>query len=211
MRRSEIVLWTEELVKAYGRPRSPVDPSPLRAMYAQSDYSGMLSSIKKSMKLDMRLRIGYVKSGGPKNAPAWVSLPRPMPVYGSRAFRETQITVYIRERTIAHAPFEMLVAAMAHELAHVLLDATYHQLRRQEEAVDLTAMLFGYSRFFLTEQATLERLPRTDLVARAFKWAVGKELVTDDLTYSLHKCGYMSAEEIVFAQSLMQINTGPRV
>jgi hypothetical protein len=40
--------------------------------------------------------------------------------------------------------------AIAHELSHVVLDSIRHPLFREEKAVDLTAMLLGFRRLYLS-------------------------------------------------------------
>lgn len=204
MREKEIRAWIHELITKVGPPREPIDERPLRALYADSNFAGMLDHIRKSMRLDVGLRIGYVNSGGPAHAAAWVSLPAPMPQYGTREFKQSKFDVYIRKSVILQSPFEIVVALMAHELSHILLDAIHHPLRRQEAAVDLTAMILGYDRFFSVVYTIAEEVPRADILARVYKWFVGRELTDIEVSYQMHTSGYMSAEEIGFAQSLIR-------
>jgi hypothetical protein len=63
---------------------------------------------------------------------------------------------------------------MAHELSHILLDSLGHIARRQEEAVDLTAILFGYGPYFINR--------------------------TEEFT---ELSGYLSEEEIMFARAAL--------
>lgn len=205
MRHQEIRSWTKQIIESFGKPKRDIDERPLRAFYEQANYGAMLTHIRDSMQLDVRLRIGYVESGGRKDSIAWVILPSPMPPFGSKELKETRITVYVRKSTIRDSPFEILVSVLAHEMSHILLDSVGHRLRRQEEAVDLTAMLFGYSRFFLVERMLYREVPRENLLAKAYKWISGKELTTEELSFSIHTSGYMSADEITFAQSLMRV------
>jgi hypothetical protein len=150
MRRVELLRWIEQLEDTFGPARPAVDSAPLLERYREKNYTGMLSLIAKSMNLDARLRIGYVTSGG-LDAPLWVRCPEPMPYYGSPEFKNYQFTIFIRKETIRDFSFDILVAGMAHELSHVLLNSLGHVARGDEEAVDLTAMLFGYGKYFLTE------------------------------------------------------------
>ena len=110
----------------------------------------MLYQVKSTLHLDIKLALGLVNSGGPKNAPAWVEMPSLMPLVGTPAFRALTVPVYIRKSFIEESLFEQVVLAMAHELCHVVLNATSHPLRQQEEAVDLTAMLLGFRDFYVT-------------------------------------------------------------
>ena len=77
----------------------------------------------------------------------WVELPRPMPSYGSPAFRATRVVVNARAVDLAERSFVWVVAGFAHELAHVVLSAIDHRLQYDERAVDLTAMALGYQAF----------------------------------------------------------------
>jgi hypothetical protein len=71
------------------------------------------------MKIDTNLRIGWVNSGGMENAPAWIQLPAKMPFYGSKAFREMTITMFLRRSFLDH-----VAIAIAHEFSHSSLFLT---------------------------------------------------------------------------------------
>lgn len=174
MRRVEILRWVEQLEAVFGSARPPIDTTELYERYQAQDYGGMLAIVAKSMRLDMKLRIGYVKSGGPKKAPAWVNMPAVMPPYGTHAFKETLVTVYVRKEFLNMYSFPTVIAMMAHELSHVLLNSIGHVARGQEEAVDLTAILFGYGEHFV----------------------VKGDGFTD-------RTGYLSIEEVKFARAIM--------
>ncbi len=104
----------------------------------------MVALARGHFGLPISLRLGHVKSGGPRGAPAWVEMPSPMPAVGTMEFRKLRLTIYIREQFLNSASAEMLTAVIAHEISHILLDSGAHKLRREEEAVDLTAMIFGF-------------------------------------------------------------------
>jgi hypothetical protein len=129
--------------------KQPVRRAPLLALYHARDYPGMVRSISNDLTLqDLRIRVGVVKSGGLSNAPAWIELPEKMPAYGSPEFKGMRVTVYLRRSFLEDSTFEAVVMAIAHELSHVVLDAIRHGLRTEEPAVDLTAMMLGYSDFY---------------------------------------------------------------
>src|SRR5205085_1445737 len=107
-------------------------------------YEGMVQLIKKTLNIDVKLRIGWVKTGGPRDAPAWVKLPSNMPLYGSKAFREMTLTMFLRKEFLQHSAYDEVAIGIAHELSHIILDSISHPLRREEKAVDLTAMLLGF-------------------------------------------------------------------
>jgi hypothetical protein len=80
-------------------------------------------------------------------------------------------------------PFPTLVSAIAHEMAHVVLESTYHPLRENEKVVDLTAMLFGYSELYVKGVRIEER---------------------NGNTITTHHFGYLSLPEVQHAASLMK-------
>ncbi len=158
MRTDEAPVVAEDTIKAYLRqlqgslPRAaPIDSEPLYRLHAAGDYEGMLRFIRTAMNLEVRLRVGWVTSGGPKdkpNAPAWIELPAQMPHYGSAAFKNLTLTVFFRKSFLAARGYDEVAVAIAHELSHIVLDAIGHPLRREEKAVDLTAMLLGFRRLY---------------------------------------------------------------
>ncbi|MES2931291.1 MAG: hypothetical protein V4682_01160 [Patescibacteria group bacterium] len=163
----------------------------------------MLRAICKDLGLDMRLRVGYVNSGGPEGAPAWISCPVPMPLYGTREFRSSLVTVYIRKDYLEQASFAMLVSTMAHEMCHAVLNGMRHVLRLQEEVVDLTAMILGYREFYLTsiEKVTVETMPPG---LQAFMQRLNMASFSSfEVEYEERSFGYLTARELRYAASLM--------
>jgi hypothetical protein len=142
-------------------PRVPPIPvRTLRSLHATRDYEGMVRLIKNTMNVEVRLVVGWVNSGGPnemKDAPAWVKLPTEMPFYGTEAFRGLTITIFLRRSFLEQSAYDQVAIAVAHELSHVVLESTKHPLRRCEKAVDLTAMLLGFSRLYESAGHTEER------------------------------------------------------
>jgi hypothetical protein len=97
------------------------------------------------MNVEVKLRVGWVNSGGEnKDAPAWVQLPHNMPPYGSTAFKDLTITMFIRKSFLERSKYDQAAITAAHELSHIVLESINHPLRREEKAVDLTAMLLGF-------------------------------------------------------------------
>lgn len=149
MRKEMIETYIDSLRTSLGRMKTPITEEHLRSLYRCQDYARMVRHIQDQLNLDMRLILGLVNKGGP-DAPAWVARPREMPMLGTSSFRQITVAMYIRKSYIATSCFEEVVCAVAHELSHVILDAIKHSLRRQEEAVDLTAMLLGFRDFYVT-------------------------------------------------------------
>jgi len=151
-------------------------------MYDAGNITGLVRRIKMQLRLSSSLRIGYVNSGGLMNAPAWIEFPASLPLYGSHALRQITITMYIRKSFLQHCSFEQLVAAIAHELSHLVLTATNHQLENSEEAVDLLAMMLGFRNYFRE----------------------GYRPLTDYCADTVTKLGYLTVEEVNYAADLME-------
>jgi hypothetical protein len=132
----------------------PIPARKLQSFHNAQDYEGMVRFIRSAMNLDVRLNVGWVNSGGPTEAPAWVEIPANVPYYGTPEFKKLLITVCIRKEFIRRTGYEQLAIAIAHELSHVVLDSIHHPLRKEEKAVDLTAMLLGFSHLYLTAAHT---------------------------------------------------------
>jgi len=55
--------------------------------------------------------------------------------------------MYVRRAFLENSSFESVVFAIAHELAHIVLDATGNELFKNERAVDITAMVLGFAEY----------------------------------------------------------------
>lgn len=169
-------------------PRVPPIPvSALKSLRAAQDYKGMVRLIKKTMNVEVDLRILWVSEGtansGPvKDAPAWIDLPPEMPAYGSEAFRQLRLDMYLRKSFLEKNAYDQVTIAIAHELSHIVLDSIKHPLRRCEKAVDLTAMLLGFSHLYVSG-------------AHKEQHAYDKILI--------HTLGYLSAAEVSLADQIL--------
>jgi hypothetical protein len=138
----------------------PIPVQALTSLYTARDYEGMVQLIKKAMNVEVRLVVGWVNCGGPqamKDAPAWIEFPPNMPFYGSNAFRELKLTMFLRKSFLAESKYDQVAIAIAHELSHVVLESIEHPLRRCEKAVDLTAMLLGFRQLYASGSYKEER------------------------------------------------------
>jgi hypothetical protein len=172
----EISDWTHDLARRL-HVRAPVETTELQKLFAAEDFAGLVGAIKRSFGLELKMELGRVKSGGCPTAPAWIKLPEFMPLYGTEAFRRTTVRVFIREEFMRWMPFPTLVSAIAHEMAHVVLESRWDPLRENEKVVDLTAMLFGFSELYF--QGATYQAGRGNTV------------------------GYLSLQEVRYAASLM--------
>lgn len=192
---------TELLVRSIGL-RPPVDPGPLRDLYDAKKYTDLIGHMRNSLSLDIGLRIAYVTHSGPYNAPAWIIIPRQIPMYGTEAFKRTTLTIFFRKSFIRCEPFECVIGVIAHELSHIVLSGLNHPLKWDERAVDLTAMVLGY-RYFIPRMEYTSRLSFSDLLvnpkrffSRAFHTLRGIETRT--------RFGYLKSREAKYALWLIE-------
>jgi hypothetical protein len=152
----------------------PVAARKLKALHKSGDYEGMVRLIRSAMNLDVRLLVGWVNSGGAKEmsrAPAWVEMPTNMPFYGTPEFKKLSVRMFIRKEFLENSSYDKVAIAIAHELSHIVLDSIHHPLREEEKAVDLAAMLLGFSRLYMrgahTTTSKLGYLTPSELAAAA--------------------------------------------
>jgi hypothetical protein len=174
---------------------SPVPVDALCSLHRAQDYKGMVQFIKKWMNIeDVTIRVlwvpdGAASDGKQKAAPAWIKLPDPMPFYGTPAFRKMTLEMCIRKSFLRRSEYDQAAITIAHELSHVVLDSLAHPLRREEKAVDLTAMLLGFRNLYESGCYKEERL------YNGMAW---------------QKMGYLSKEEVQLANEIL-VPTSPNL
>jgi hypothetical protein len=161
------------------------------------DYcSGKYSDVKGALGLSCQLQLAKVSSGGPSGVPAWVNLPEHaehIPLFGSRLFSESRFVVYVRKEFLFQRDIHEITCAFAHECCHIILESVRHPLRKEERAVDLAAMLLGFSEVYLqnvgSEPSIVERL-----------WA---KVSKKSPLYEGTTLGYLTPTEIRHAHSII--------
>jgi hypothetical protein len=108
------------------------------------------------MNVQVKLKVIWTNDGT-ETAPAWVNMPKDMPFYGSKEFRDLTIEMTIRKPFISSSTYDQAAIAVAHELSHVVLSSLRHPLHNCEKAVDLTAMLLGFSALYESGGHTAKR------------------------------------------------------
>lgn len=192
MRKALIESYIDQLRASYGKVRMPIEEERLRSLYDEQEYGAMVYQIKTMLNLSYPIVLGLVNKGGPPNALAWIETLGDYPRLWERMFRKVSITMYLRKSFLAEGTFETAVLAMAHELCHVVLRSTWHVLRDQEEAVDLTAMLLGFRDFYVTGCRTV-RMAKPS----RFEYFVGIE------RRDISTVGYLTPEEVSYAAEYM--------
>lgn len=180
------------LVEMLGKKHPPVAVLELLALHRRYDYRGMLAVIKLQMRLNMPLRVCYVNDPnyGPKDSAAWVSDLSYVPIFGCSPDSTLMASVYLRRSTLCEMPFSALVFAIAHELAHILLKALRSPLYDDEVATDLTAMLLGYGTCYAAGKIYPEPLNAFNFLLPEIRG---------------NTSGYLSHEEIIFAESIIRM------
>jgi hypothetical protein len=136
----------------------PISGWELKSLHEARDYEGMVRLVRKIMNVEVKLKIGWVNSGGPKDAVAWVLLFPDMPLHGTKEFKEMTVTICLRKSLLKERTSDQISITIAHELSHIVLESIRHPLRKCEKAVDLTAMLLGFGRLYETASHTRERV-----------------------------------------------------
>lgn len=191
MRTELIKSHIDQLHSTFGRPRSPICTKKLFEMYEKKDYFAMVRHIQDVLHLDLNVRLLLVNSGGP-DAPAWVVAPFDMSLYGTRSFRETRVSIYIRKSFLNEVRFDNLVMAISHELCHIVLYSVKHPLQYSEEAVDLVSMLLGFREIYMTGCEVL--------VTEKPRWYMA---LFSSPEFKLKTYGYLTRHEIAFASQYM--------
>ncbi len=187
-----IVTYLDQLRRAlpYVPPISITADQRLYALHQARDYEGIVRFVRRTMNLEVSLVLGLVNSGGPKNpdAPAWVELPQDMPFHGTEAFKKLKLRLYLRKSFLENATYDQVAVVVAHELSHIVLDSIQHPLRREEKAVDLTAMLLGFRLLYAS--------------ACYKEWRSG-----NGITY--HTLGYLRRDNVELANQILARDERP--
>jgi Putative peptidoglycan binding domain len=115
------------------------------------------------------------------DAAAWIELPNEIPAFGSKEFKEMTIKMYFR-KSFFQQSYDRTAMVVAHELSHIVLESIRHPLKKCEKAVDLTAMLLGFSRIY--------------------ELACHKELRAGN-TINISALGYLTQAEVAHAARLL--------
>ena len=172
-----------------------VQPEPLQKLWKAREFTPLVRKMMGIMHLPIKMTVCYVNREGFEKASAWITIPPNFPFYMSQAFKDLHLTMYIRCSYIAQAPSESFIATVAHELSHVVLASIGHELTLDEEAVDLTGMILGFSDFFYAERV---RTPRISLFNRLFQSA------REEVREPQMNIGYFNLDEILYAKTILE-------
>ncbi len=199
-----------------GLPRQAVDREKLKRDFEQG-LGTLLEALAVHFfgngRSNVNLRLAKVRSGGPKNAYAWVERRGLVPQRGwvDPRFVDVQFTVYVRVTTPTYKHFDRLLFALAHELSHVVL-YTLGQIQHNEKHVDILTMFFGFADVRMRGKEVRYVLP---------KWAERNTILAEICQlfrdwlplekYIYMPLGYLSLEETTVAiRHIQQLRNNPR-
>ncbi len=139
----------------------PVSVDEIKALHQKGDFGAVVKLIRSTMNVGVNLTIHWTSGPPPKGlerAKAWISLLEKMPYYGTPEFKELKMDIFILKSFRDTSTYGQFAITVAHELSHVVLESISHPLRKEEKAVDLTAMLLGFSYLYRTTAHTVRRV-----------------------------------------------------
>jgi hypothetical protein len=135
----------------------PVSVEKIKALHEKGDFGAVVKHIRSTMNVGVNLTLHWTCGPPPKGleeAKAWIRLPENMPYYGTAAFKEMKLDIFVLKSTRDASTYDEFAITIAHELSHVVLESIQHPLRTEEKAVDLTAMILGFSYLYRTAAHT---------------------------------------------------------
>lgn len=125
-----------------------VDPNLLETNFKEKRYSEVVKTMMRIMGLSLRVKIiCYSEEKFPEqDAFARIKIPINLPLIGTPYFSNLSIDLEIR--ACLKYDFDKFVAVIAHELSHIVLKGSNHELKDSEEATDLCAVIFGFGLFY---------------------------------------------------------------
>lgn len=151
---TQLIGYIDKLVASFGLYQN-VNETALRIQFDHNLYPECVREIMQKMGIINSVKLRkYSKQKWPhKNAAAVIELPQTFPTFASAEFKKMLLLVEICETTTED--FYAFVSSIAHELSHIVLHGTKHELHKSEIATDLCAMVFGFSEYYLKGRTTV--------------------------------------------------------
>jgi hypothetical protein len=151
------------LVASFGL-KIPFDPEAAEEFFYCRQYGRCIGEIKRHFGIGLTLRVQHIRDQregiwfprdfpidsllisryyDEKREPALVGTNDSLRLFGTKAFENSTLMLYLHP-TAKEGSFEQFAAVIGHQMAHILLHATFHPLRRSEVATDLLAMVMGF-------------------------------------------------------------------
>lgn len=141
-----IELYVQKLICSYGLYPT-INETALKIQFEHGLYAECVLEIMRKMGLKNRIKvICYADYKYPcSKSAARIIMPQPIPLIGTEKFNSLRIDVEIRESI--KKQFYSFVSSIAHELSHLVMYGTKHELHKSEIATDLCMLVFGFSNF----------------------------------------------------------------
>ncbi|MFC1608860.1 hypothetical protein ACFL2R_00650 [Patescibacteria group bacterium] len=114
--------------------------SQARGLYDNKEYGKCLGVLKKNFRFSPTIHMFRKKD---QKVGTHVVVPEPFPRIGTPAYSKLIVEFHIHYQTI-NISFETFITAVTHELSHLVLDSIQHHARRNELAVDMLPLVFGF-------------------------------------------------------------------
>lgn len=141
--------WINVLNVSFGEPRVLIDSGVIAQHYNIENWCGMYQSVLQQFGLRVAVPFVLVQNMPHKSRPAYLVWKDDFHTALTRRTTRRLAALCVNTEFLNHASYYATVIMLAHECAHILLESKNHPLRAYEKFVDLTAMHFGFSEYFL--------------------------------------------------------------
>jgi hypothetical protein len=145
----------------FAQPRTFLAGCEGAPLSANGEFGGIVRLVRSMMNVEARIVLHWTSNSPTQEARAWVTLPKDMPAYGTQAFKNMKLDMFILKSFAHRSSCHEFLVVVAHEFSHIALESIKHPLRTEEKAVDLTAMTL----VFTVRDGALRRRGSTPLVA----------------------------------------------
>lgn len=149
MDRNREIIEMAQIIKKTFPNRKTINERMLEQLFNEKKYAQLISAIKNHMGITLKISVKCINKEihlNEEGTPAGILIPDIFPVYGSNDYQRLVLDLFIDKKVLDY--FHLFVMVISHELAHVVLHSINHQLKNSEEATDITAINFGFSKFF---------------------------------------------------------------
>lgn len=151
--------YIDLLVDAFGIPEE-VQESSLKPYFDSRNFPKLAQYIRNTMKVFFHLNIkSYNESGyADETSLARILLPNNLHRVEKQFQVSYHIELHIKDTAVAHFP--VFVQGISHEIAHLVLCASEHQLKHSEVATDLCTLVFGFGQIIQSGKQLMRKQGR---------------------------------------------------
>ena len=195
IRKAEIDERFLKLQKLLGMKHDPIPYLEIYRCSESNNIAGIAKIVKTQMRVDAKLQLLYHDRAAQKNsAPLWVDIPFSMPLRGSKDFADLLIPLHIRRPIFEEMNIAARTQSLAHEIMHVLLASVHSPFTRDEMAVDVAIIIFGYGIYYAANRSAMPSGKFSQPGFELFQSLFGDERIS---TF-----GYLTLEEALYVHSL---------